>query len=78
MIPCPTECPLPKERVISKRYHGLDDPEDGAVMSQQILPQWNVLLRLPPPQEALRVFVEPGLVPARDVVHLADRRGGTV
>ena len=78
MLPCPFERPLPEERIISEGYHCLDDPEDGAVVPQQVLPQRTVLLGLPPPQEALRVLVEPGLVPARDVVHLAGGRGGTV
>ena len=33
-----------EERMIAERDHRFQHPKDGFVMSQQILPQWNVLL----------------------------------
>ena len=56
--------------MVTERNHGLQDPEDGLVVSEEVLPQGYVLLTLAPLQETLSMFVKPGLIPSGDIVDL--------
>lgn len=57
--------------MVPERNHGLDHPENGAIVSEEVIAQRDELHGASPHQETLDVLVEPRLVPARDVVDLS-------
>lgn len=60
----------PEQWVVAKGNHGLHHPEDGSVVSQQVVFQWDILIITSLLEEALHMFVEPRLVPLSYVVNL--------
>ena len=59
-----------EQRMVTEGNHGLQDPEYGLVVSQQIFSQRNVLLTFSLLQECLHVFIEPWFVPFGHMVDL--------
>ena len=59
-----------EQRMVTKWNHGLQDPEDGLVVSQEVFSQGYVLLTLPFLQETLDMLVKPGFIPSCDIVNL--------
>ena len=56
--------------MVTKWNHGLQNPEDGLVVSQEVFSQGYVLLTLPLLQETLDMLVKPGFIPSCDIVNL--------
>jgi len=66
---------LPEHWVVAEGNHGFNNPEDGAVVAQQIFSQRDKFLTGSFHQEALNVFIEPRLVPPRHMIDLRLLRG---